>query len=106
MQSDPLHEPDHVIGVRKLLAKSGPPSRRHSMHCQHRHQLRSLTLQGHELSLDRGWPPAFDSGDRPPSLWKERTHKRLPPTELPPNNSPGDMPLPIAGPLGRDEGAD
>jgi hypothetical protein len=71
---DPLHVPDHFIDVRKLLAKSGSPSRRHPMHCQHRHQLRSLTLQGHELSLDRGWPPAFDGDDRAPSLRKERTH--------------------------------
>ena len=80
VQSGPLHEPDHFIDVRKLLAKSGSPSRRHPMHCQHRHQLRSLTLQRHELSLDRGWPPAFDGCDRPPSLRKERTHKHLPPT--------------------------
>ena len=72
MQWDPPHEPDQFIDVRKLLAKSGSPSRRNPMHCQHWHQLRSLTLQGHELSLDRGWPPAFDD-DRPPSLRKERT---------------------------------
>ena len=78
VQWDPLHEPDQFIDVRKLLAKSGSPSRRNPMHCQHRHQLRSLTLQGHELPLDRGWPPAFDD-DRPPSLRKERTHKHLPP---------------------------
>ena len=56
---DPLHVPDHFIDVRKLLAKSGSPSRRHPMHCQHRHQLRSLMPQGHELSLNRGWPPAL-----------------------------------------------
>ena len=61
MQSGPLHEPDHFIDVRK-----------------HRHQLRASTLQRHELSLDRGWPPAFDGGDRSPSLRKERTHKHLP----------------------------
>jgi hypothetical protein len=46
MQSGPRHEPDHFIDVRKLLAKSSSPSRRHPMHCQHRHQLRPLTLQG------------------------------------------------------------
>jgi hypothetical protein len=74
VQWDPLHEPDQFIDVRKLLAKSGSPSRRNPMHCQHRHQLRSLTLQGHELSLDRGWPPAIDGDDRLPSLRKERTH--------------------------------
>jgi hypothetical protein len=74
VQWRPLHEPDHFIDVRKLLAKSGSPSHRHLIHGQHRHQLRSSTLQRHELSLDRGWPPAFDGGDRPPSLRKERTH--------------------------------
>jgi hypothetical protein len=73
-QWNPLHEPDHFIDARKLLAKSGSPSRRHPMHCRHRYQLRSLTLQGRELSLDRRWPPAFDGDDRPPSLRKERTH--------------------------------
>jgi hypothetical protein len=56
VQWDPLHEPDQFIDVRKLLAKSGSPSRRNPMHSQHWHQLRSLTLQGHELSLDRGCP--------------------------------------------------
>jgi hypothetical protein len=74
VQSDPLRERDHFIDVRKLLAKSGSPSRRHPTPGQHRHQLRSSTLQGHELSLDRGWPRAFDGSDRPPSLNRERTH--------------------------------
>jgi hypothetical protein len=41
--SDPLNEPDHVIDVRNLLAKSGSSSRRHPM-ASHRHQLRSSTL--------------------------------------------------------------
>ena len=57
VQWDPLHEPDQFIDVRKLLAKSGSPSRRNPMHCQHRHQLRSSTLQRHELSLDHGDGP-------------------------------------------------
>ena len=39
MQWDPLHEPDHFIDVRKLLAS---PSRRRT--APHRHQLRSSTL--------------------------------------------------------------
>src|SRR6516165_2079774 len=78
VQCDPLDEPDHFVDVRKLLAKSGSPSRRHPMHGKHRHQLRSSTLQRHELSLDRGWPPVFDGCDRPPSLRKERTHSTSP----------------------------
>ena len=42
---------------------------------QHRHQLRSSTL-----------PQAFNGGDRPPSLRKERTHKHLPPNDLTPKD--------------------
>jgi hypothetical protein len=74
VQSDPLRERDHFIDVRKLLAKSGSPSRRHPTPGQHRHQLRSSTLQGHELSLDRGWPERSTAAIVPPSLNRERTH--------------------------------
>ena len=42
VHSDPLNEPDHVIDVRNLLAKSGSPSHRHPM-ASHRHQFRSST---------------------------------------------------------------
>jgi hypothetical protein len=56
VQSDPLHEPHHLIDVRKALTKSGSAGRRRPMDCQHRHELRLLPFQGQELSLNRGWP--------------------------------------------------
>ena len=106
VQWDPLHEPDQFIDGRKLLAKSGSSSRRHPMHGQHRHQLRSSTLQRYELSLDRRWPPAFDGGDHPPSLRKERTHKHLPPTTCRRTTGSATCLYESAGPLGRDEGSE
>jgi len=61
----PLHEPDDFIDVRKLLAKSASPSRRH-------------WSTSAPASLVDVPPQAFDGGDRPPSLRKERTHKHSP----------------------------
>ena len=69
--SVPLNEPDHVIDVRKLLAKSGSPSRRHPM-ASHRHQLRSSNVRAN----------AFDGGDRPPSPQQRTDALGSPPSDL------------------------
>jgi hypothetical protein len=54
VQSHPIHESDHFVDVGKLCPQSGSTRWRHPTHCQHRYQLRPLTLQGSELSLGGG----------------------------------------------------
>jgi hypothetical protein len=89
------------IDVRRLLAKSGSPSRKHLMHGLHWHQLCSSTLQRHELWLDRGWPPAFDGCDRPPSLLtKERARSTSPQRPHAEGQASTTGPQPIAGAMG------
>jgi hypothetical protein len=68
VHSVPLNEPDHVIDLRDLLAKSGSPSRRHPMASHHRHQLRSSNVA----------PKRSTAAIVPPALNKERTHSASP----------------------------
>jgi hypothetical protein len=105
VQSDPLRERDHFIDVRKLLAKSGSPSRRRlasigtsfdRQHCKAT-SFRSIA-GGPSVRRQRSSPPA--------SIGSGRTSTS--PNDLAPNNMlcPAADPSPIAGTLGRDEGAD
>jgi hypothetical protein len=59
VHSDPLHEPDHFIDVRKLLAKSA---------------LRAADIGSTSApaSLVDVAPQVFNGSDRPPSLSKEQ----------------------------------
>ena len=71
----------------------------------HRYQLRSSTVQGHELSLDANGPQTFIGEIVPPASGRARstsTSPQRPDAKL----CFDDMPPPIAGPLGRNEGAD
>jgi len=81
VQWDPLHEPDHFIDVRKLLAS---PSRRRT--APHRHQLRSSTL-----------PPSVRRRRSSPQPQEGADALAPPPNDLTPKDRPCSAPRPLTG---------